>query len=247
KYCLQGETPILMADGGTKRLMDLRVGDAIYGTVRDGSHRHYVITEVLAHWRTVKSAYRVTLEDGTALVASGDHRFLTNRGWKHVTSRMNGAGRCPYLTTSDEFVGTGQFAAPPKDSTDYRRGYLCGLVRGDWRRGADRYHRFRLALIDPEARARARRYLADAGVYADQFEFPFWATGGERRMMPAIRDSTPAGFEAINGIIRWPECPGDAWSKGFLAGVFDAGGTCSRGLLRIASADSETIDSMVLS
>ena len=34
-------------------------------------------TEVLAHWSTVKPAYRVTLEDGTELVASGDHRFLT--------------------------------------------------------------------------------------------------------------------------------------------------------------------------
>jgi DNA repair photolyase len=239
RYCLQGETPILMADGGTKPLMDLRVGDAIYGTVRDGSYRRYVITEVLAHWRTVKSAYRVTLEDGTALVASGDHRFLTNRGWKHVTGRMNGAGRRPYLTTGNELMGTGQFAAPPKDSTEYRRGYLCGLVRGDAHLGtysytrrsrADRYHRFRLALIDREALARARHYLADAGVHTDQ-----------------LRNSTQAGFEAINGIIRWPECPEDAWSKGFLAGIFDAEGSCSQGILRIANTDSTIIDSVVLS
>src|SRR5262249_37902954 len=64
-YCLQGETPILMADGRTKLLKDLRIGDSIYGTVRDSSYRRYAITEVLAHWRTVKPAYRVTLEDGT--------------------------------------------------------------------------------------------------------------------------------------------------------------------------------------
>src|ERR1700735_5240102 len=30
-YCSAGETPILMADGRTKRLADVRVGDAIYG------------------------------------------------------------------------------------------------------------------------------------------------------------------------------------------------------------------------
>src|SRR5262245_6111310 len=36
-YCLGGETPILMADGTAKGLADVRVGDAIYGTVRDGS------------------------------------------------------------------------------------------------------------------------------------------------------------------------------------------------------------------
>src|ERR1022692_4704526 len=33
-YCLAGFTPILMADGTTRQLADVRVGDAIYGTVR---------------------------------------------------------------------------------------------------------------------------------------------------------------------------------------------------------------------
>jgi radical SAM superfamily enzyme YgiQ (UPF0313 family) len=36
-YCQEGETPILMADGRTKPLADVQVGDAIYGTVRRGS------------------------------------------------------------------------------------------------------------------------------------------------------------------------------------------------------------------
>src|ERR1700747_3130352 len=85
RYCLAGFVPILMADGTTKPLADVQVGDAIYGTVRNGYYRHFAITEVLAHWSTVKPAYRVTLEDGTTLVASGDHRFLTERGGKHVT------------------------------------------------------------------------------------------------------------------------------------------------------------------
>src|SRR6201993_5357072 len=49
-YCAWGETPILMADGTAKALADVRVGDAIYGTVRDGFYRRYAITEVLAHW-----------------------------------------------------------------------------------------------------------------------------------------------------------------------------------------------------
>lgn len=48
-YCLAGETRILMADGRTKALAEVHVGDAIYGTVRQGSYRRYVITEVLAH------------------------------------------------------------------------------------------------------------------------------------------------------------------------------------------------------
>src|SRR4051794_14439376 len=64
-YCASGETPILMADGRTKPLADLRPGDEIYGTVRVGRYRRYAITTVLAHWQSRKEAYRVTLEDET--------------------------------------------------------------------------------------------------------------------------------------------------------------------------------------
>ena len=101
-YCLEGETPILMADGRTKPLAQLRAGDGIYGTVRRGGGREYVRTTVLAHWSTVKPAYRVFLEDGTQLVCSGDHRFLTERGWKYVTGAgsagCGGARTCRPVT-----------------------------------------------------------------------------------------------------------------------------------------------------
>src|SRR5438045_743972 len=46
-YCLGGDTPILMADGRTKHLADVRAGDSVYGTVRDGLYRRYVTTAVL--------------------------------------------------------------------------------------------------------------------------------------------------------------------------------------------------------
>src|SRR6266700_1929617 len=79
-YCASGDTPILMADGRTKPLADLRAGDLVYGTVRAGTYRRYVPTPVVDHWSTVRPAYRVVLEDGTELVTSADHRFLTRRG-----------------------------------------------------------------------------------------------------------------------------------------------------------------------
>ncbi|MGH6900893.1 MAG: hypothetical protein ACREJ5_30795 [Geminicoccaceae bacterium] len=112
-YCVSGETPILMADGRTKPLAELRIGDRVYGTRRDGGYRRYVTTEVLAHWATIKPAYRITLEDGTELVSSGDHRFLTERGWKYVTGHRGRGGR-PHLTKRTHLRGPGGFVEEPK-------------------------------------------------------------------------------------------------------------------------------------
>ena len=103
-YCLWGETPILMGDGRTKVLSDLVVGDVIYGTEVVGRYRRYVKTEVLDHWSTVKPAYRITLDDETELIASGDHRFMSNRGWKYVTGAEQGPLQRPHLTTNNWLI-----------------------------------------------------------------------------------------------------------------------------------------------
>ncbi|MDX2094241.1 MAG: radical SAM protein [Kofleriaceae bacterium] len=106
-YCVDGETRILMADGRHRRMADIRVGDEIYGTEEQGSDRRYKRTRVLAHWTTLKLAYRIRLADGTELIASGDHRFLSDRGWKHVVG--DEGGQRPFLTTNNRLIGTGLF------------------------------------------------------------------------------------------------------------------------------------------
>jgi len=153
-YCLVGETPILMADGRTRPLADVRPGDAIYGTAGRGSCRRYVRTTVLDHWQTVRPAYRTTLEDGTSLVTSGDHRFLAEGRWAHVAGAASGPPR-PYLARGTKLTGVGGFADQPKDSAEYRHGYLRGLVRGDGTLGA---------CPGTAALGRARSYLDGMGV-----------------------------------------------------------------------------------
>jgi DNA repair photolyase len=104
-YCATGDTSVLMADGRSKALAELVVGDELVGTVRAGRYRRQVVTQVLAHWSTVRAAFRTTLADGTELVTSGDHRFLTDRGWKHVT---DGVEPRPHLTTGTKIVSVGR-------------------------------------------------------------------------------------------------------------------------------------------
>ncbi|MEU0959331.1 intein-containing Rv2578c family radical SAM protein [Micromonospora aurantiaca] len=236
-YCLGGDTPILMADGRTRAISELEPGDRIYGTRRSGAYRHYVVTTVLDKWSTVKRAHRITLADGTTLVASGDHRFLTERGWKHVTGTMRGGGRRPHLTTRNRLLGTGGFVVAPKRSADYRHGYLHALVRDDHPAGHRRDNRFRLATAEAEALDRAERYLADAGVTVERTTV---VRVGRRATTTVVRTSGPA--DVVTGLFEPIDETTDDWALGYLAGMFDAAGTCHRGVFRISVADDESRD-----
>ena len=108
-YCLSGDTLVMLASGRVRRLADVRVGDRVYGTEVQAGVRHYVATDVRAHWQTVKPGVSVELDDGAVLVASGDHRFLTPSGWKHVTpGACADAASRPYLVPGDALVALGR-------------------------------------------------------------------------------------------------------------------------------------------
>jgi DNA repair photolyase len=217
-YCLAGDTRILLADGTTRALADLRVGDELAGTTGEGRQRRYVTTRVLAHWSTVKPAFRVTLHDGTELIASGDHRFLSDRGWKHVTGSMHGSGRRPHLTTANRLAGVGGFAPPPVESDAYLRGYLCGFIHGDGHVGP----------VEPAALARARSYAARCG--------------GLHPLATDHREFAGASVRAASSVLDFPSEPSRDWRRGLLAGLFDADGSADGGAIRFGSTDKVLVD-----
>ena len=247
-YCAAGDTPVLMVYGGTKKLAQLQQGDLIYGTVLRGKYRRYVETMVLARWCIVKPAYRVRLEDGTELTVGDDHRFLTERGWRFVTGRGSGDGQRPHLTCNNELLGTGAFCEPVQQDMNYHAGYLCGLIRGDGTMRTCKYlkedggysvqNAFRLALCDTEALERARKWLSYRYVETCQFRFRAASTPP----MFAIGTRSLAKIERIREVIAWPDRPSREWQAGFLAGIFDAEGSYSHGILRIANTDFEIIN-----
>ncbi len=249
-YCQAGETPVLTADGRQKPIADLEVGEAIYGTqMGESRYRRYVRTTVIDKWITIKPAYRVSLEDGTQLVVSGDHRLLSNRGWKHVVNSDRSQPDRPHLTTRNRLVGTGAFAPQPVHDADYRRGYLCGIVRGDGmlrsydcrRSNGGRYvgYRFRLAMADLEALRRARGFLAAADV--DSAERVFQRAATATREVVAISAQSASSFHRVRDLIEWPVMPSLQWCRGFLAGIFDAEGSRGAFALRIANTDPQIL------
>jgi DNA repair photolyase len=245
-YCASGGTPVLMADGRHRPLAELRPGDRVIGTVETSGNRRFTVTTILDHWSSIKPAYRVLLQDGTELIASGDHRFLTaRRGWEHVTGSEQGRDRRPHLTAKSSLIGVGAFARQPRKSDGYRRGYLCGLIRGDGylkqamykppKNSAYLLSQVRLALADTEALDRAEQMLAEGGVATTRFAFH--AATATQREMTAMRAYSREPVDRIIEIITWPIQPSDDWCKGFLAGIFDAEGSCGRGALRISNCD----------
>ena len=128
-YCMAGDTAVLMGDGTARELGDLRVGDEIYGTTQGGWYRRYARTRVLAHWSVVKPAYRVTLADGTELVASGDHRFLSGAGWRYVAEAEPDDPERSTLTRRDLLMGPGRGAVGGElEGQDVRASPELGVV-----------------------------------------------------------------------------------------------------------------------
>ncbi|MGH7948586.1 MAG: LAGLIDADG family homing endonuclease, partial [Candidatus Binataceae bacterium] len=147
-------------------------------------------------------------------------------------------------------MGTGGFATAPVQDQYYQEGYLCGLIRGDGHVASYHYqrtgrahgdqHQFRLALCDEEALQRARQYLIERQVATQEFVFQEALAG--RRPMRAIRTHALSSVEQVRRLIAWPTVPSRSWSAGFLAGIFDAEGSYSEGILRISNTDREIID-----
>jgi len=248
-YCVAGETKILMADGSTRPIAEVRKGDEIYGTVRKDWYRRYVKSRVLDHWSVVKPAFEVSLEDGTSLVCGSDHRFLTERGWKYITGSGSGITQRPHLTANNKLMGVGAFASPAAKDGNYQLGYLAGMIRGDGSIGSYRYtragrsnaeqHRFRLALCDQQALERTSAYLNEWKIRTREFQFLAAANGW--RAMRAIRTSSREDIADIRELIGWPRDPSGTWAAGFLAGIFDAEGSYSGGILRISNTDREIV------
>jgi len=251
-YCLSGDTLIQMADGSTKQLRDIEVGDSIIGVTLSDSKRAWgtriVTTTVLAKIATQKAAYKITLADGTTAICSADHRWLTERGWKYTTGEMTGENQRPYLTTNNSIRKLGSATLTPSESNAYQVGYVAGMVEGDAAHAIYDYshkrrpsgktvgiqHRFRLALKDTCALHRTKSYLSQHGVETTDFTF-----ANPHGDLQAIGTTSPARFAKIESMLAPQDEP--EWQRGWLAGIFDAEGSHGIQSLRISNSDTSIL------
>ena len=101
-YCVDPKTSVMLPDGKTKKIKDLNINDEIMGF--DETFGIITSSFVLNKWFTYKTSYIIKLENGKELICSGNHRWLTQEGWKYTLDEKKGAPG-PFLKEGDIIIG----------------------------------------------------------------------------------------------------------------------------------------------
>ena len=86
-YCVHEDTIILRIDGTTTEIKNLNIGDIVVGLTQKGTQWFCTSSIIENIWKTYKQAYKIVCEDGTEVICSGDHKWLTSKHqWEHIGS-----------------------------------------------------------------------------------------------------------------------------------------------------------------
>lgn len=82
--CLWEEEPVYMADGSWKTIKDVRIGDKVI--CFDPKTMKPSVTTVIHQYvkPAQKPVYKIITSSGRSVIATQDHKFRTNNGWREV-------------------------------------------------------------------------------------------------------------------------------------------------------------------
>lgn len=226
-WCLDPETPVLMADWSEKPLGEVAVGDL----VMSHRNRRYEAARVeQTMTRHVEERVTVVTSEGE-VTATPDHVFAT-------AHQLDGRRRAPAAELEGRHVRMVRSKGWAPDDTvrtdDWWTGWAQGLILGDGHVSVGRYPKVWLRVCD--------RQLADA--YSK-----FVNERGANTTVRVQTRRTNAGrevFSVAHSVNRVPEVvglPSDPDEiAGFLAGFFDAEGHVGRNQISMTQKDDKTLD-----
>jgi len=239
-YCLAPDTPILHADMTWQPIGETRIGDVLAGfdeypePGRTRRLRPSVVEHVVWSRRTTLRLVTKNADVST----TAEHLWLQSRDFRWSRTSSLSPGRVlRHMPTT---------VAEPCDD-DYRVGYVAGLALGD---GTFRYEPgwrssrlgfpaayFRVALVDEEPLLRLAEYL-------QHFAVPCWirpfGTPEGSKPMKKVEVRSLARLHVVHALLRW-EPDTRSYKRGFLAGFFDAEGSCGDSL-RISQVDVSVLE-----
>lgn len=88
-WCIDGEAGVLLENGATKKLKNIRVGDRVMSVDEDTGT---LVKNIVVHQQKMgtKKTYKVTTKSGKVLVLTGDHKILTKHGYKKLDQLVIG-------------------------------------------------------------------------------------------------------------------------------------------------------------
>lgn len=228
EYCLDPETPVLTSDHVWMPLKDVREGDILLGFDEyppgPWKKRKYRKAKVEGVYSLERECLRLTLSNGTEVVTSEDHLWLTGESRKMWTPAKKLSFSHKLLS-----VTTGVTSSFTLD-VDYYAGYLTGMTTGDgtFRLSKEKQSYWRVALADMEPLARTQEALTCFGIELGIKPFD---SGSSLTVKPMYKLETrkKSNLEKISSILE-EERHTISYYRGFLAGAFDAEGSFNRNL-----------------
>ena len=233
--CLSPDTRILYADMSWRRIGDACIGDELLAfdenaVWRKSNRKLRTSTVEYVHWANKPTRRLIT--DEQEIVTTTEHRWLTSRGWKETSRLIPSAP----LRSFGVHVG-------PQFSGEYKLGYLAGMTEGDgtFRFDSDGRRWWRVALKDAEPIGRLVRYLNEFGISVNARPFVNSATSfSPGDVLTQVGFTQRAGCQLVKSALLAQLTP--EYSRGFLAGLFDAEGCFSGRSLSISQHGTRLLD-----
>ena len=125
--CVDGNMDILMYNNTTKKIKDIKVGDAIYAVKYNGFEYNFVKSEILSINKRKGKAVKITLSDGREIVSSYNHQWLTKQGWHFAYDDGTLDGKKYYLNEDIKMFGLPNNI---KDIYEENENYMAGYITG---------------------------------------------------------------------------------------------------------------------
>lgn len=244
KYCLPAGTKVLDAKFNEVNIEDLQVGNDVLGfdefISNKGSHKKIYPTRITKTYSRKSPCLKITLDNGKSIDITENHPILDWRGlWK--TANVFKVGDTVKTFPVFNYVKT------DPTSLNYKIGYVVAMMLGDGsynhyldKNGYDVY-KIRLAVKDDEIIERMSAYLKELQV--NFYLKPFKISTKYNLYKDAIFANTKTVYDQIINLIEnnFGKNQDVNYLSGFLAGIYDAEGSISRGIIRICNSNDKVI------
>ncbi len=230
-FCLRGESLILTSDLRWIPLYDIEVGDEIV-CIKQGVNGKYTklgITKVKNKFSRTAFVYHILTENGSTW-ATAEHPWLTY----HMRWR-----RTEQLTNKSVLRKISDPTAYREDTEDYKKGYLIGVMRGDGcfynctvkhSYGTYRY-RHSILVGDDEMMDVFHEWVTELGFHYRKANFN---PGKIYKMNRCVRLSIDSDATRFENMVKIGPLNMEQ-ERGWLAGIYDAEGSWSQNVVRIAN------------